>query len=118
MIDYEKDAFSDITAKDGRYAARAYAVLMDVFTYLTEKSKNVSAVEILDEFRETVLDEFGPLSYFVLTEWGVKATEDIGEMMFNLADAKRLVKNEAETKAPFVGVYDFREAFLAPFEPR
>ena len=29
-IDFESDTFEDIVAKDGRYNARAYALLMDV----------------------------------------------------------------------------------------
>lgn len=117
MIDYGKDTYEDIVAKDGRYASSVYAVLMDVFDYLKTKSKNVTAAAIMEEFRATVLDEFGPLSYHVLDEWGVRRCEDLGEMMFNLADSGRLIRTEEDTKECFVGGYDFREAFLLPFEP-
>ena len=120
MIDYKKDTYEDIVAKDGRYASSAYAVLMDIFDFLKVKAKdgNVTAAEIMDEFRETVLDEFGPLSFCVLEEWGVTRCEDRGEMMFNLADARRVTRTEEDTKECFIDGYDFREAFLAPFEPR
>ena len=118
MIDYEKDAFADIVAKDGRYAPNAYAVLMDVFGFLAEKSPNVSSEDIMEEFRETVLDEFGPLSYCVLEEWGVTRCEDLGEMMFNLADSGRVGRSDEDAKESFIDGYDFREACLSPFEPK
>lgn len=118
MVDYEYDKFEDIVAKDGRYASSAYALLMDVFNYLKEKEDNVTAAEIMDEFRETALDEFGPLTFHVLEEWGIKRCEDLGEMMFNLADSGRVVRTEDDTKECFIDGYDFRETFLLPFEPR
>ncbi len=118
MLDYDTDRFEDIVAKDSRYAARAYVLLMDAFSYLAEKGKNVTAADIIEEFRETALDEFGPLAYCVLEEWGVKRCEDIGEMMFNLAEFGRISRSEGDTKESFLDGYDFREAFLVPFAPR
>lgn len=118
MIDYEKDSFADIVAKDGRYAPGAYAILMDVFGYLSQKMQSVPSADIMDEFRETVLDEFGPLSYCVLQEWGVTRCEDLGEMMFNLADFGRVGRTDEDTKECFIDGYDFREAFLSPYEPK
>ena len=114
-IDFDSDAFADIAAKDKRYAPRAYALLMDVFRYLTADGKHVSAADILDEFREMTLDQFGPLSYRVLVEWGVKSTEDVGEMIFNLAESHRIGKDEGDTAESFAGGFNFKEAFLGPY---
>ena len=115
-IDFESDSFDDIVAKDSRYDGRAYALLMDVVHYLGKDGKHMSAAEIMDEFRETALDQFGPLAYRVLTEWGLKSCEDIGEMMFNLAEFHRVKRDENDTLEGFVGGYDFEEAFLGPFQ--
>lgn len=117
-MNYEKDSFEDILAKDRRYNPRAYTVLMDVFLRLSADMENVTSVAIMDEFRETVLDEFGPLSFHVLEEWGVTRCEDLGEMMFNLADSGRLRRSEGDEKECFAGGYDFREEFLLPFEAK
>ena len=116
-IDFESDSFEDVVGKDPRYDARAYALLMDVVKYLGEKGGRFSAEDVLDEFRERTLDQYGPLSYTVLSEWGVKCCEDVGEMMFNLADARRIGRNEGDSAESFVGGYDFREAFLSPYDP-
>ena len=115
-IDFDSDSFDDIVAKDPRYNARAYSLLVDVIRYLGENGKHMSGADILDEFKETALDQFGPMAYTVLTEWGVSSTEDIGEMMFNLVDAHRIEKDENDTADDFVGGYDFKEAFLDPYE--
>ena len=115
-IDFDTDSFADITAKDDRYSAHAYALLTDVIHALGEGGKHMSGEEILDEFRETALDQYGPLAYTVLTEWGLSRCEDIGEMMFNLVDSGRIRKDANDSAESFVGGYDFKEAFLGPFE--
>lgn len=116
-IDFESDGFGDVVAKDPRYDARAYALLMDVIRYLGENGKHMGAEDILDEFRERTLDQYGPMSYTVLSEWGLSRCEDIGEMMFNLVESHRVAKDENDSPEGFVGGYDFKEAFLGPFEP-
>ncbi len=115
-INFAADDFADVTAKDPRYNGRAYALLCDVIHYLTQGGHHVSGEQVLDEFKERTLDQYGPLSYTVLTEWGVSSTEDIGEMMFNLVDCGRLARDEGDTRETFVGGYDFKETFLGPYQ--
>ena len=43
-------------------------------------------------------------------------TEDVGEMMFNLTESGRIAKDEDDTPESFAGGYDFKEAFLGPYE--
>lgn len=115
-IDFTSDAFEDIVAKDPRFNARAYALLMDCVHYLGERGKHMSGADILDEFKERALDQYGPLAYTVLTEWGLKCTEDIGEMMFNLTEAHRVQRDEGDTADSFADGYDFKETFLGPYQ--
>lgn len=115
-IDFESDTFEDIIAKDRRYDGRAYALLMDVVHYLGKEGKHMSAADIMDEFRERVLDQYGPLAYTVLSEWGVTCCEDLGEMMFNLTDFHRVRKDPDDSPESFIGGYDFKEAFLGPYQ--
>ena len=116
-IDFEADSFADIVAKDKRYDARAYALLLDVVRYLSgEEGKHVPGEDIVDEFRDEALDQFGPLTYTVLTEWGLSSTEDIGEMMLNLVESKRIGRDETDSVDAFASGYDFKEAFLDPYQ--
>ena len=116
-IDFETDSFADIIAKDDRYNPRAYALLMNVIRVLGGDNcdRHMTGEDILDEFREMTLDQFGPLSYRVLVEWGVKSTEDVGEMIFNLAESHRIGKDEGDTAESFAGGFNFEEAFLGPY---
>lgn len=116
-IDFESDSFADIISGDSRYDARAYALLMDVVRFLSgEESRHVSGEDILEEFKERALDQYGPMAYSVLTEWGLSCTEDIGEMMFNLVDSNRIRRDENDTADSFAGGYDFVEVFLGPYQ--
>ena len=116
-IDFQSDVFEDVVAKDARYDARAYALLMDVVRYLSgEDGRHVSGEDVLDEFKERALDQYGPLTYTVLSEWGLTCTEDIGEMMFNLTEANRIRKGENDTPESFANGYDFKETFLGPYQ--
>jgi len=51
----------------------------------------------------------------VLTAWGVKGCADIGEMMSNLTESRRVGRDEGDSPESFQGGYDFKEAFLGPF---
>ena len=114
-IDFESDNYADIVAKDSRYDARAYAVLMDCIHFLGNEGKHMSAADILDEFKERLLDQYGPMAYTVVTEWGLSCCEDVGEMMFNLTEFNRVRKDEDDTPEGFLGGYDFKETFLGPY---
>lgn len=115
-IDFESDSFEDIVGKDSRYDARAYALLMDVIRFLGKNGRHMDAAQILDEFKETALDQYGPMTYRVLAEWGLKSCEDIGEMMFNLAESHRVAKDENDSIDAFTGGYDFKETFFDPYQ--
>ena len=112
-IDWNADNFADIMRDDDRYDPRAYALVLAVMSGVGE---NISGMELLERFRDFVLDEFGPMSYAVLSDWGVKNCADVGEIVFNLVESGRLGKSERDSRADFIDGYDFREAFLDPYE--
>ncbi len=116
-LNYGGDEFEDILARDHRYNPRAYTLLLDVIHALSgpEHDKHMDAYAIMDEFKETALDQFGPMTYRVLTEWGLSCCEDLGEMMFNLAEGRRVSKDNDDSIEHFTGGYDFSEVFLGPF---
>lgn len=54
----------------------------------------------------------------VLEYWGVRASDDVGEMVFNLIGAGVFGKTESDSVEDFRRALDFRAAFVTPFEPR
>ncbi len=116
-VTYEKDDYSAILAKDGRYDARAYDFTLQVIHELGEEVKgHASGQEVLDWFRDLALDAYGPMAYAVLDDWGVHNCQDVGEIVFNLCDAGLIGKTENDSKADFIGGYDFKDEFLGPYE--
>ncbi len=115
-IDFDIDSFGDIIDKDPRYNARAYALLMDCVHTLSKDGRSFSAEDIMEEFKESAIEQYGPLTYTVLTEWGLSCTEDLGEMMFNLSETPRIKRGKNDNRESFMGGYDFKETFLTPYQ--
>jgi uncharacterized repeat protein (TIGR04138 family) len=113
-IDFDVDSFADIIAKDDRYDARAYALLADV-AHRLESDGAVSGPGFADEFRETALDQYGPLAHTVLREWGVRTCADLGEMLVNMTESGRLHGFEDLTPDEFEGLYDLEDSLKGPY---
>ena len=114
---YEKDDFSDILKKDDRFDPRAYDFVLDVIHEACLNAKgHVSGQELLEVFRDLALDAYGPMAYTVLNDWGLRCCEDVGAVVFNLYDSKRIGKTDKEAPEDFVGGYNFKREFSDPFE--
>lgn len=110
-----------ILARDPRYTVEAYAFVragLDHTVRRLEKPRHVSGQELLDGIREFALMEFGPMTKTVLNGWGIKQTEDVGEIVFNMVETGLLGKTEKDNRADFANGYDFDEAFRKPFRPQ
>jgi uncharacterized repeat protein (TIGR04138 family) len=53
----------------------------------------------------------------VLNDWGVKACEDFGEIVFNMVESGMLLQTDKDSREDFRGGYDFYEALRQPFMP-
>ena len=120
-----QEAVETVCQEDRRYHPEASAFLRDSLEGTIKrrnKSKkepgpHVGAAELLDGFRIHALAEFGPMALMVLDYWGVVSTGDVGQMVFNLVQAGIFGKTDEDTTESFRDVFDFREAFVAPFRP-
>jgi len=103
-----------IIEKDPRYKSEAYLFLMAALNFTVTRldaPRHVTGQELLDGIRIYAIDQFGPLARTVLEHWGVYATEDFGNVVFNMIDAKLLSKTEGDSIDDFKGIYDFRVVF-------
>ena len=100
--------------QDTRYHPEAYEFVMEALSYSQKKfkkSKHVTGVELLEGIRGLLLKKFGPMALTVLKFWGVKATDDFGNMVFNLVEYKILSKDTQDHYESFKNAYDFEEVF-------
>jgi uncharacterized repeat protein (TIGR04138 family) len=118
-------AVKRIHKEDPRYAPDAYVFIREALDYTVKMldkpadgpGRHVTGHELLDGVRTFALQEFGPMALTLLARWGVKSTEDIGEMVFHLVGTGLLGKTDGDSKEDFAGGYDFHQAFAAPFLP-
>ncbi len=118
-------AVDRIRAQDERYAREAYSFVLEGLDYTVKelgrlhagRGRHVTGGELAAGLREYALREFGALAFSMLGFWGLRGTHDFGQIVFNLIKAGRLGKTEQDKASDFDGIYDFNEAFLAPFLP-
>lgn len=119
------EALDSIVASDPRYQREAYIFLRDALDFTTKQQKkakgttvrHVSGPELLEGVRNYALREFGPMVLTVFESWGIRSTEDVGYMVFNLIRAGIFGKTDEDSMNDFKNIYDFQEAFVKPFAP-
>ena len=107
-------SIGEILRKDNRYKAEAYAFLMAALNFTMQKlskPRHVTGQELLGGIKDLGLKEFGPMARSVFEHWGIKKTNDFGEMVFNMIDVGLMSKTDKDSKEDFKCLYDFKEVF-------
>jgi uncharacterized repeat protein (TIGR04138 family) len=76
-----------------------------------EAERHVSGQQLCEAARLYGLQQYGYLAPTVLATWGIRATEDIGEIVFNMIDIGQMRKTRSDKRDDFRGVYGFAEGF-------
>jgi len=108
-----------VLRRDRRYARDAYLFVSEALTYTVQtlgRAGHVSGRELCEGLCRFALDQYGLLARTVLEHWGVRRSEDVGEIVFNMVEAGLLRKTDEDTRDDFAGVLDFREALDRGFE--
>ncbi len=109
-----------------RYPLEAYLFLyqaLDAAQRHVGEKRHVSGPELLEGVRRLAVEQFGPLALMVFNHWGLRRTQDVGEMVFNLVDRELMGKTDDDKREDFDAVYDFEEVFspariLAEADPK
>src|SRR5437764_5991191 len=113
----------DVVRRDPRYAYEAYEFLFEALkhtqhqlgrvpppTAAPDEDYHVTGPELLDGVRDLALREFGLMARTVFRVWGIGATGDFGELVFNLVEAGLMSKTSDDDRLDFVNVYDLDAA--------
>jgi uncharacterized repeat protein (TIGR04138 family) len=127
----ESDLLDDrihwIRIRDRRFARNAYYFVLDALDFtmaklgrdeMTGEERHVGGRELLVGIKELAADQFGPMAPVVFERWGVRATDDFGEIVFNLIDAELLSRRAQDSRLDFADGYDFDSAFEAEYRER
>jgi len=105
---------SEIYDSDNRYRPDAYEFVLEALNFTQKRyrrSKHVTGDELLEGIKELLMERFGPMALTVLRYWRVYATEDFGNIVFNLVEKRVLSKTEEDNIEGFRNKYDFEEVF-------
>ena len=120
----------ELTREDPRYAYEAYEFVCDAVTHTQgrlgrgspgeeeepDADHHVSGGELLRGACELAVREFGMMAPVVFRLWGVRTTDDFGELVFKLIKVDRLSKSDRDDPDDFRDVFDLERALSVGFE--
>ncbi|MBI4229531.1 MAG: hypothetical protein HY608_01720 [Planctomycetes bacterium] len=113
-----------IRQRDGRYAPEAYSFLLEALDFTVRRlgkarrtgdERHVTGSDLAQGVLDCALDRFGLLAEAVLAGWGIRGTEDLGEIVFNMVEDGLMGKSGRDRREDFHGVFDLRGAIRHKF---
>lgn len=118
------EAVAVLTDADSRYHADAYFFLRDGLDHAVKlrkrklgESGHVTGQQLCEGLRQLAVKSFGPMVPVVFEYWGIRRTDDFGDMVWNLIELGVFGRTENDSREDFRNVYSFREAFVEPYLP-
>jgi uncharacterized repeat protein (TIGR04138 family) len=122
-----RDDLAGVLARDPRYPIQAYAFVLEALEFTKNEkkksqarvrpkrksfaqSRHVTGRELCEGARRLALNHYGLMAMTVLALWGIRATSDLGEIVYNLIASGDLEKTPADSRTDFDNVFDFEEA--------
>ena len=116
-------AVHEVRQRDPRYAAEAYAFLCDALTHAVKlldredkDDRHVTGPELLMGFRDLALHEFGPMALFVMHEWGIRCSEDVGNMVYNFIEVSYFGRNDNDRLEDFSDGISLEHELTKPYQ--
>ena len=81
------------------------------------ESGHVTGQQLSEGLRQLAIKAFGPMVPTVFEYWGIRKTDDFGEMVWNLIELGVFGKTDGDSREDFKDVYSFHEAFVEPYAP-
>lgn len=114
----------ELARREPRYAYEAYEFVCEAVAYTQKKlgrisdpnapsmaaDRHVTGEELLRGACELALRDFGQMAAIVFRLWGIRTTDDFGEIVFRLIAANRLRKSDQDDIEDFHDVFDLEKA--------
>jgi len=116
---------AEIVRRDRRYAYEAYEFVFEALGHTQRlfgrapskdeplgAAHHVSGREILQGAVDLARDQFGFMARTVFQQWGLRQTDDLGELVFNLIEAGLLSKTDTDNRTDFHNVFELDRALV------
>ncbi|MEO0480994.1 MAG: Minf_1886 family protein [Planctomycetota bacterium] len=123
-VDPLEERIVEIRKRDRRFSRQAYEFILEALDHtiavmgkdrLTGEERHVGGRELLLGIKDFASKRFGPMAPFVFRQWGVRRTDDFGEIVFNLIDAGLLSRRDSDSRLDFQDGFDFDRVFDEAF---
>jgi uncharacterized repeat protein (TIGR04138 family) len=114
--------------EDDRYAYEAYEFVCDAVKFTQDRlglgqdgsddetDNHVGAADLLRGCCEMAIRDFGMMAPVVFEHWCIRATDDIGNIVFNLIHIDRLKSSDRDDPDDFRDAFDLNRALTDGFE--
>lgn len=118
----------ELCREDPRFTYEAYDFVCEAVSFTQERlgraaeiddpeaDRHVSGAELLRGTCDLAVREFGMMAPVVFNQWGIRTTDDIGEIVFRLIRVDRLSKSDRDEPDDFHAVFDLHRALTEGFE--
>jgi uncharacterized repeat protein (TIGR04138 family) len=114
-----KKSLEKIAKEDGRYNPQAVRFVYEGLGYtakkITVEPSHVTGQVLCEGLKKLALKKWGRLAMLVLNSWGVKTTQDFGEIVYLMIKNKWMSAQPTDSIEDFTDVYDFKTAFKDQF---
>jgi uncharacterized repeat protein (TIGR04138 family) len=111
------DLIDEIRDRDPRYRREAYLFIMQALDRVVSRlpqPRHVSGQELLRGVTALAREQYGPLAYTVLHEWGVVTSLDAGRVVFQLVEAGLLGREPTDRLEDFEDGLELRAELEPP----
>lgn len=119
----------ELTRDDPRYTYEAYEFVCEAIGYTQEMlgrspqeeddpdtDYHVTGAELIRGACELAVAEFGMMAPVVFRLWGIRKTDDVGNIVFHLIRAEKLSKSDRDELDDFRDLFDLEQALTQGFE--
>lgn len=107
-----------IRLREPRFHERGYLFVLAALEYVQARRserRHITGAELAQAVRELAIGRFGVLAQDVLEHWGIRRTEDIGDVVFAMVEQGLLAAQPNDSRDDFVDLYDFDAAFARDY---
>ena len=122
-----------LARENKRYRIEAYAFVFEALNYAqtimglgsnspaptpeeSGEERHLTGQQLCEAIRRYAIEQYGYMSKTVLNSWGIRATSDFGEIVYNLIEIGQMRKSEGDHREDFDNVFQFDEAFVNGFK--
>ena len=129
----EKFSLDQLVNQDPRYPIEAYIFVREALAFAAdslelddkapvdqvpgaETARHLTGQELCEAVRQFAINQYGYMAKVVLERWGITATSNFGDIVYNMIDMGIMKKSPQDRRSHFDKVYEFSDVFESNFE--